>query len=649
LKNNGSGGNKLSSNSAPRIEVAKEVPELLSNEIEQLRAIFPQVFVEGKVDFERLQNALGGAVDRSQERFTFSWAGRRNSIQILQMPTRATLVPIKEKSVDFETTRNIVIEGDNLEVLKLLYKPYFGKVKMIYIDPPYNTGNEFVYPDNYSDPLDTYLKVTGQRNSDGTLLTSNPEVSGRYHSAWLTMMYPRLFQAKQLLSEEGVIFVSIDDHELPNLRLIMDEVFGPECFKNCIIFRRGPKSVQAQFETIDSLASGHEYVLLYSKNPEKRFRNFYVELDEKRGGAWNNHWRGTDRPTMRYELLGTKPKSGQWRWGKARSLEAIKNYELLCKELRIKKGSFPTDDAVDEWWEEKRAKTGEELDLLRVSRSGKPEHYIQPTMGKVGNDMWIAISPRGSAELKALFGYVAFDNPKPVDLIRRMLEWVTEPKESAVILDFFAGSCTTAHAVVELNHEDGGNRRFIMVQLQEPLPDDDPNRKHGHHTIADVGEERIRKVIHEIKNANNGNASVDRVESEDLGFKVFQLAESNYRSWRGVDEKTPENYAAEMQLHTDPLVRNWKELNVIYEVAIKEGYSLNSKIELERKIKENRVWRITDSEMQQSLLICLDDNLKPSTLKNLDLSKDQTFVTRDIAIDDSSAANLALMCRLKTL
>ncbi|PIP07888.1 MAG: site-specific DNA-methyltransferase, partial [Syntrophobacteraceae bacterium CG23_combo_of_CG06-09_8_20_14_all_50_8] len=230
----------------------------------ELKNLFPEIVSEGKIDFEKLRLALGDDVDSQAERYNFTWAGKRDAIRMLQTPSRATFIPCKEEFVNFDTSQNIFIEGENLEVLKLLYKPYFGRIKMIYLDPPYNTGNDFVYPDNFADPLDTYLRLTGQKDAEGNLLTSNPETSGRYHSAWLSMMYPRLFLARQLLRDDGVIFVSIDDHEVHNLRMLMNEVFGEENFVDNIIWKKryggGAKEKH--------LVSVHEYILFFAKNKE---------------------------------------------------------------------------------------------------------------------------------------------------------------------------------------------------------------------------------------------------------------------------------------------------------------------------------------------------------------------------------------------
>jgi adenine-specific DNA-methyltransferase len=253
--------------------ITKQTQSITEEQIKELRGLMPHVFAEGKIDIDKLRASLGDFGDESPERYSFSWSGKRDAIKILQTPSRATLVPTRKESVDFDKTQNIFIEGDNLEVLKLLYKPYFGQVKMIYIDPPYNTGNDFVYSDNFADPLDTYLKLTGQKDSDGNLLTSNAETSGRYHSAWLSMMYPRLFLARQLLSEDGVIFVSIDDHEFSSLQLLLNEIFGEEGFFSTFVWRRRISSSLAS----SWVSADHEYVIGYSKNPE----SVYVRGDAR--------------------------------------------------------------------------------------------------------------------------------------------------------------------------------------------------------------------------------------------------------------------------------------------------------------------------------------------------------------------------------
>jgi len=614
------------------VAVLKETPNILEGQIVDLRGIFPEVFSEGKVDFDKLRTALGDSIDKSPDRFTFSWAGKRDAIQILQMPTRASLIPVRDESVNFSTTENLFIEGDNLEVMKLLYKAYFGKVKMIYIDPPYNTGNDFVYQDNYADPLESYLAFTGQKNAEGALLTSNPETSGRFHSAWLSMMYPRLFVARQLLANDGMIFVSIDDQELQNLKQIMNEIFGEENFLACVIWQH---SIQPK-GYVEKFSVHHNYLLCYQASP-----NFSLEILERKeehnvnytnpDNDPNGPWRPGDvrnalyRPHLIYDIVTTsgkviRPPPKGWRWSKETVQKKIQSREIIFNQ--------------------------DETKIIH-------KIYLKNVRGRAPETIWFGKEVRTTRdavqELKDLFdGETPFDTPKPVALVTKMLELGTSSGSEDVVLDFFAGSATTAQAVLEMNRKDGGNRHFIMVQLQEPTPKDSVARKAGYSNIADIGKDRIRRVLARMKADKQTKLPKDNI-AEDLGFKVFRLVESNYKPWKGVEDKTPDKYAAEMETHIDSLVKGWKEENVIWEVAIKEGYSLNSKIELEKKHKDNKIWQVTDPENQQSFLICLDEKMKPSTIKNLEISKDQMFVCRDIALDDTAAANLALACRLKTI
>lgn len=403
--------------------------------------------------------------------------------------------------------------------MKFLQESYAGRVKLIYIDPPYNTGGDFVYLDKYAASVDRYLKITGQKSIEGKRRLPDPELRGRLHSAWLSMMLPRLLLARRLLREDGAIFVSIDDHEVHHLRMLMDEVFGEESFKSCIVLSRGPKSVQAQFETVDSLAVGHEYVLMYAKSVATRFRKLLIPLARKRQGSWNNHWRGTNRPTMRYELFGITPTSGQWRWSRKRSLAAIGNYGRLMDELTAC-GQAVTPRRIDQWYRRERRRAGARVDLLRLSILGKPEHYVPPQDSKLGSDLWADLSPKGSGKLSGIMDGKVFDNPKPVALIKRILSFATESHCGDLVLDFFAGSGTTAQAVLEANREDGGNRRFIVVQRAEPLSH--PTFA----TIAEVGKERIRRIIARLEDEGRERTTRRSSESlEDLGFKVIKLPE----------------------------------------------------------------------------------------------------------------------------
>lgn len=408
------------------------------------------------------------------------------------------LIPDKDKSLTDKVSLhdNLIIHGDNLKALKALLPTYAGKVKCICIDPPYNTGGEgWVYNDNVNSP---YIKEWLGKTVDKDDLTR--------HDKWLCMMMPRLKLLKEFLCEEGVICINIDYNELHNLKSLMDEVFSEFLYKDTIVIRRGVKSVQAQFETIDSLSCGYESVLLYSNSESKRFNKIYENLEDDKPGSWNNHWRGTDRKTMRYELFGIKPETGQWRWGESRSLEAIENYKFLVKELKKNKIDLNQDN-IDEWYLKYVEENEEEIDLLRLSDNNTPEHYIAPTSQKLLSNLWYDLKPNGSSQLKKIFGKKIFDNPKSVDLIKRLISFVTDDK-NAIILDSFAGSSTTAHAVLDLNKEDGGNRKFILVEMEE---------------YADsITAERVRRIIRGVKNSND-----DKLK-RGLGgtFSYFELGEA---------------------------------------------------------------------------------------------------------------------------
>jgi adenine-specific DNA-methyltransferase len=622
----------------------------------QLQQLFPEAFTEGRVNFDKLRATLGDLIDDSPERYTFTWAGKRDAIRLFQTPTRATLVPCREESVNFNSAQHIFIEGENLEVLKLLYKPYFGRVKMIYIDPPYNTGNDFIYPDDYADPLATYLQLTGQQDAEGNLLTSNPETSGRYHSAWLSMMYPRLFLARQLLREDGVIFVSIDDHEVHNLRLLMNEVFGEENFIAQIVVLTNPKGRVLG----EHFAQCHDYILVFSKaaldselsipKTEDEISEQYPESDEK----------------GRYRLLELRNTHRQFgRFNRPRLFYPLyidpERYTVSLEKTPELVEVYPVwDDGFEGCWTWGQRKVERENHLLVGKKVGDKWKVFRKAYafakGKVARKKLQTIwtdkefhTEKGQAVFDELIPGRLFQSPKPVELIKRLTRLSSSGED--IILDFFAGSCTTAQAVLELNREDGGERQFIMVQLPEPTPEDPFARQAGYKTIAAIGKERIRRVIARMREEQEGQLPLLEIHEtlEDLGVKVFKLARSNYRPWRGVDNDTPDAYTQQMALFADPLVDNWTTENVIYEVALKEGYGLNCRIEPLPDIANNTFYRVTDSDRKQSFTICLDNTISLGNLSALNLAKDDLFICRDVALDDEAAANLALQCRLKTI
>lgn len=620
--------------------VTKESGDVVNDRLARLRELFPDAIIEGKVDFDQLRAALGDDVDTRPERYSFTWAGKRDAIRLLQVPSRATLVPCPEESVNFDTTGHVFIEGENLEVLKLLYKSYAGRVKMIYIDPPYNTGGDFVYPDDFADPLDRYLRLTGQKSGNGDMLTTNPETNGRFHSAWLSMMYPRLFVARQLLREDGVIFVSIDDREVHNLRLIMNEVFGEENFIAQIVWeKRYGRSNDAKLFALNT-----EYVLLYRKadtlqilrEPRGESQNaIYSNPDNDPRGPWTSvsfvsQRTLAERPNLSYEITNPKTRekirhtSNAWKYNKEK-------YEKLSKENRFYWGADGTQR------------------YPRIKRFlGELKEGIVPV------SLWTheetGTGEVGTREVEQLIGKDLFDHPKPTTLLIRALNIATQPEEQDIVLDFFAGSGTTAHAVMKLNAEDGGSRKWICVQLPEPTGKSTEAQKAGYKTVADITKARIRAAIKKLKDEPNGTDPLKaRNTHEDLGLKVFKLAVSNYRPWTGVDAKDPEAYAQQLALYADPLVSGWKPEAVLWEVAIKEGYGLTAKIEKVAGLKHNKVYLVSDPDKGQSFRICLDETLHVDDVKKLALGKNDLFICRDKALDDEKAANLALQCRLKTI
>ncbi len=613
--------------------VERTSPDLVAEQTEQLKCMFPHVFSEGKVDFKKLRAALGDIVDTQPERYNFTWAGKRNATLLLQAPSYATLTPAEDESANFDTTQNLFLEGDNLEVLKLLYKSYSSRVKMIYIDPPYNTGNDFIYPDDFTDPLDTYLRVTRQKDANGNLLTSNPETSGRYHSAWLSMMYPRLFLARQLLREDGVIFVSIDDTEVHNLRMVLNEVFGEENFVTNLVWEKkySPQNDARWF------SDTHDHILVYARNKE----------------LWRPHLLPrTEEANARYQNIDDDPR-GPWKGSdlSVKSYSAKYDYPIQTPSGRIVHPPESRCWAVPE--EQFHRLVADNRIWFGPTGNNTPslKRFLSEVQGgMVAKTLWpreeVGDNQEAKQELKAILSGVdiVFDTPKPVRLMKRMLQLATTRDEGALVLDFFAGSCSLAQAVAELNSEDDGNRRFIMVQLPEPT--NNPQ----YPTIADIGKERILRVFAKLRDEEKGKLGLTtRKEPEDLGFRVFKLASSNYKQWKGMDASDPEAYAKQLDMFADPLVENWNPVSVLWEVAVKEGYGLNTSINQLESIKENTVWQVSDPDREQSFLICLDDQLQPVTLSALPLSKEQLFVCRNKALDDTKAANLALQCRLKKI
>lgn len=614
-----------------RDHVSSTSADLQADRIAQLRAIMPEAFTEGKLDLDKLRTALGEERDERGERYTFSWAGRREAQRRIQEQSRGTLIPAPTESLDWDTTQHVFIEGENLEVLKLLYRAYYGRVKLIYIDPPYNTGNDFVYPDNYGDPLDTYLKLTGQKNGNGDLLTSNPETSGRYHSRWLSMIYPRLFVARQLLRDDGLIFVSIDDHEVHNLRALMNEVFGEENFIASIVWQKTYSPANDKIG-IDAM---HDYIICYQRSKNSpvallprtaKQDNAYSNPDNDPRGVWKavDSTRAEHRDYAYFPITTPSGKTVYPTKGRSWIFTEKELSELLA-DNRLWFGRNGS------------SKPSKKLFLTEVKQG------LVPTTWWSHEDA--GHNDEAKKELKSLLPEeIPFETPKPTRLIKRILQIGTTSNTNDIILDFFSGSSTTADSVLQLNKEDKGNRRFIMIQFPERTKIKD------YPTIAEIGKERIRRVIAKLKAERNGQLDLDeREQPEDLGFRVYKFAPSLIKQWPGHQGDDAEEYIALALSFVDLLVEGWTPEGVLWEVALKEGLSLSSRVETVPETGPNKVQCVTDPDTGRSFFICLDDVIDPDLQAKLNLDATDLFVCRDAAIDETTHANLALACHIKTL
>jgi len=599
--------------------------------LQQLKELLPEAFSEGKIDWEKLKATLGEDITFSNERYVLNWAGKSEAFKVLQAPSTCTLIPVKDESVNFDDTENIFIEGENLEVLKVLQKSYFGKIKMIYIDPPYNTGSDsFIYPDKFSETKEEYLKRVGDKDEEGYmtkdgLFRKNSKENGQYHSNWLNMLYPRLFLAKNLMCEDGVIFISIDDNEACNLRLLLNEVFGEENFRGQIIRTTGTPTGQGN----KSLVNEFDYLFCFSKSDTFLFNGLdFNSEDEKiydqsddRGKYLNRPLRKTggedrreDRPSMYFPILspdntevypiGPTGYESRWRCGK-------NTYDELLKEGRI------------EWKATIKGWTPYQKFYLE-GRTKQPSNLWDDLEG----------NKKATREVSEIFNGKLFDFPKPIDLIKRCLN--VSDLNNDIILDFFAGSATTAHAVLDLNKEVGSNHKYICVQMPEFCDDKSEAFKAGYKTIADIAKERVRRVITKIKEekevlgketanlmekvaelqqqieelkknqpasmfndgkqspeieklikqqnaardkANENIEKMDKIDQCDKGFKVLKLSDSNFKQWQQIKGKDAKALEEQMKLFIDPVAENATIENMVYELLLKSGKDLNSQIE----------------------------------------------------------------------
>jgi site-specific DNA-methyltransferase (adenine-specific) len=591
----------------------------LSIKLTQLKLLLPEIFCEEQIDFQKFQQLFSEHITTEPERYMLNWAGKSEAYRVLQAQTCKTLTPQPAESVNFDSTENIFIEGENLDVLKVLQKSYFNSIKMIYIDPPYNTGNDFVYNDNFKQDLKDYQEKSGELDDEGNLklaFKKNSKENGHFHSKWLNMMLPRLHLAKNLLKDDGVIFISIDDNEQAQLKLLCDEVFGEENFIADVIWN-STKSV-----TNTALISvSHTYTLIYAKNIDYYIKNREKFRLPEDGEGFSNpdndprgEWKadpfqvGGWRPNQQYEIVNPKtgkvytPNEGaSWK-------NDYEKYQELVKDNRIIFG-----------------KTGDGAPLRKRFKWEAEER------GKVTKTIWddVETTTNGTQLLKKMFdGTAVFSNPKPIGLLQRILSLSTEKNSNDIILDFFSGSGTTAHAIMELN-KDGGNRKFIVVQLPEQLDPKDKEQKIAYDfcksnklstNIAEISKERIRRAGKQIAE-NHPDKRID------TGFKVFKLTNSHFKQWQS---PSAENLAQQIELFVDPVRKEAMPDAMLYEMLLRLGLKLTAKVR-----SENQVFWVSDESGQQFALLL--ETLSADLLDQVISAQPKKVVTLDSLFNGDDA------------
>ena len=620
-----------------------QTTDVVDENIKRIGELFPNCLTEVKdekgrpqvaIDFDQLRQELSkNIVEGPEERYQFTWPDKRNAIRLANAPTTDTLRPCREESVDFDNTQNLYIEGDNLQVLKLLRENYLGKVKMIYIDPPYNTGNDFVYNDDFSQSAGEYMHNSGQTDEEGYRLVANTESNGRFHTDWLNMVYPRLKVAKDLLSMNGVIFISIDDGELDNLRKVCNEIFGESNFVADVAVVNNLKGRNDK----KYIARANERLLMYVRSLE--FEEYGLSLDEKvvsdykekdskgnyrllelrkRGGADTRE----ERPNMYYpffvnpedgtvrlekddthylEALPVKSDGvdGRWRWGKETALKNI-DY-VLGKQVQGKERyNIYEKDYLEDENGQRRIRPKSVMSGASYSTDGATKEY------------------------RALMKPLEFDSPKPVALLRDLVEYANSPNDDSIILDFFSGSATTAHAVMQLNAEDGGKRKFIMVQLPEATDEKSEAYKAGYKNICEIGKERIRRAGKKIK-----EESPLTTQDLDTGFRVLKLDSSNMENVY----YTPAEFN-ERDLFEDNIKPDRTEEDLLFQTMIDLGIELSAKIE-QTQIAGKTVWNVSDGY----LMACFDEAVNETTITEIAKQQPYYFVMRDKSLANDNVAD----------
>ena len=617
--------------------------DLVAQRFARLRKIVPEAFGGGgsdEVDWDLFQKLMESPPkDKGEEEnedsiyhpFGLVWKGMDEAMKEAGKQITKCLRPQQNKSLSWDQTQNVFIEGENLEVLKLLGKAYGGKVKAIYIDPPYNTGNDFVYSDRFAQKQKEYWRESGQTDESGKAYTTNKESDGRLHSNWLSMICPRLMLARELLRDDGVIFVSINDNEVHHLRMLLDKVFGDKNFMSTVSW------VATKSVTNTALISqSHQYQIIYAKNKSyfkenrKKFRipetgEGFKNLDNDPRGPWkaDPFQVEGERPDQQYKIINPVTKQEFYPNDGCSWKNDSKKFKVLLEEERIVFG------------------IGGEAGPSR-------KRFLSEALkrGRVSKTLWddVGTTSNGTSELKKLFGKSVFNNPKPTSLIKKCIQLGTCDTQDAIVLDFFAGSCTTAHAVMQLNAEDGGQRRFVMVQIPEATPVGSGGRKAGYETIADIGRERIRRAAKKIKQNFSKKDIIKKNRVIDLGFRSFKLDSSNFKIWEDTIEKIPD-LQNNIKDHIDKRKEKRTNEDLIYEVLLKHGSKLTDLIRQET-IGGHKCHFVGEDK---NLMFCLENKVKESlldALENMNVPPHHIFLF-DYALEDNASLRVNFYYSMK--
>jgi adenine-specific DNA-methyltransferase len=628
----------MSENEIPKLDLRSE--DVAEARRKELLRVFPEIHTEsGGIDFDALRKALGEHVDVGPERFGMSWPGKAECEKVIQRQSLATLLPVVDESVNWDSTKNVIIEGDNLEVLKVLQKAYLGKVKMIYIDPPYNTGNDFIYPDNFTESLKTYLQYTGQVDAEGRKFSTNTEASGRFHSKWMNMMLPRLSLARNLLTDDGIFIASIDDNEVANLVNLMDEVFGSKNQLAVMIWNKQHSQQQGIFKRY------HEYVLVYAKDGELQ-SNIRGGDGSIEAGALKKISKANPASNFTFPAgVRFDAKDGTRLTGTFGDSEQV---TVIQGVLEAMQGRTTTEVTLSAGWTQKNQMTsyfnGEEVIdskgqrvlefyfnsagklKCRKERTTITPPSILPPYGMVSES---------TAQLVELMGGHYFDNPKPVRMIADFVSWFSA--DGDLVMDFFAGSGTTAHAVMSQNSVDGGYRKFILVQLPEPLEADSPARSAGFETVSDITRARVSAAGSRVLGEADENGLTDPGNGIDHSFRSFRLDKSNFAVW-DADEIAGDQEKLEQQLlaQVEHVLPGRSSQDILFELMLKSRYELTTPIS-DELVDQCQVWKVAEGEM----VAVIDKGLTVEVIRQIASWQPSSVVILDrcFAGDDSLKAN----------